>query len=446
MVDVGAQLEQHGTAAIDPTGYSELNDVVNTTSTQLNDFWKALSGRNDYRAPESVYQPNQSPEAKTEAQQSEQDRGLQLASAGEMQNPNNYYAGLMNGTVPSLADRQMQQGIAQAQQQQMAAAGSASGMNRAAAFRNAQNNAANMTAQGAIQGANQRVQEQQMGAQGYSQGIQAQSNMFQGLRSGDVGEQQGIMGLQNQSQSNLNQQYQINAGITNANAANEAKATGGLMQLGGSLLGGLSDIRAKEDIHNLTPGVLAERPSIWGHLSSAFEPNKDQNPNQNNGQMFNEQDSKNFAQVGSNIGSAIGGGDSGGATSAIGMGGGLGIGSDKNIKTDIKKEADMSPSAHALDHVQPYQFSYKDGFADYIAKQEAQQSPNPKASYMNAFQDAKEPRIGVMAQDLEKSPEGKQVVKDGPIGKMIDGKRALGFLLATQADIHHRLSRLEGRA
>jgi hypothetical protein len=49
-----------------------------------------------------------------------------------------------------------------------------------------------------------------------------------------------------------------------------------------------------------------------------------------------------------------------------------------------------------------------------------------------------------MAQDLEKSPEGAQVVDNTPIGKVLDGKRALAFVMANQADMNQRLNRVEG--
>jgi hypothetical protein len=449
-------------ASVDPSGYSELKDIYQTTSDQL----KAMGGQNDYRTPEKVYDPDQSPEMGTENVQSLQDRAFQYQAYGAMGDqagPNAYYKGLMNGTAPSLAEQQMQQGVAQAQAQGMAAAGGARGINRAAAFRNAQNQASNAAVQGAIAGGQQRMQEQQLGGQGLSQGIQAQSNMAQGLRSSDVGEQQGVMGLENQAQSNLNQQMQINAGITTANAANKSKGVAGVAS---SVLGALSDIGAKEDIRRLTPGVQAQ--GSQGKLAAALQmaPMAPASQPQSGGDLLNEDQSKNVQAglsklfggggstatdaggMGGGMGSSFGGGND--ATSAafsgagIGsaggeMGGGLGIGSDEKIKTGIH-----TMSKEALDPVDPYEFSYKDAFADHMARDTA--SANPKISYASAFQDAKEPRVGVMAQDLEKSPEGKSVVKDTSIGKMIDGKRAMGFLLATQADINHRLSRLEGRA
>jgi hypothetical protein len=402
----------------------------------LSSAWKGIMGRNDYRAPESVYNPTASNEAQFEAGQSAEDRAMQQQAYGNMAAPNQYYTNLMNGTAPSLAQQQMNQGIAQANRQGMQSASGARGLDRAAAFRQAQTNAAQLNAQAAIAGGQQRLQEQQLGAQGYSQGTQAQSNMAQGLRSSDVGEQQGLMGLQNQAQSNLNQQYQTNAGITNQNASNAQKGGGGLIELGAGLLAGMSDIRAKENISPLAPGVEAKPNGFFApSMAGAFGHAGQSTQGGSGGGMFNSQDSANFNAIGQGMAS---GGDSGGgpmdmmggmggATDAAGMGGGLGIGglSDRDSK-------------EALAPVKPYQFDYKDQFAHKMGMDAAQQA------YAQAFQDAKAPRVGVMAQDLEKSPEGAQVVDNTPVGKVLDGKRALAFVMANQADMNQRLNRVEG--
>jgi hypothetical protein len=53
--------------------------------------------------------------------------------------------------------------------------------------------------------------------------------------------------------------------------------------------------------------------------------------------------------------------------------------------------------------------------------------------------------FGVFAQDLEKSRMGGSVVRDTPIGKVIDGREAIGPLFAAVAGLHNRVSQLEGR-
>ena len=47
-------------------------------------------------------------------------------------------------------------------------------------------------------------------------------------------------------------------------------------------------------------------------------------------------------------------------------------------------------------------------------------------------------RLGVMAQDLEKTRLGKKIVVDTPVGKAIDIGKGLGLAFATQAHLNKR--------
>lgn len=53
-------------------------------------------------------------------------------------------------------------------------------------------------------------------------------------------------------------------------------------------------------------------------------------------------------------------------------------------------------------------------------------------------------QIGILAQDLERTPIGKQTVVETPEGKAIHPGRAVGFSLAALADLHDRVKTLEG--
>jgi len=55
------------------------------------------------------------------------------------------------------------------------------------------------------------------------------------------------------------------------------------------------------------------------------------------------------------------------------------------------------------------------------------------------------PRLGVMAQDIEKSPMGAQVVRDTPEGKVIDGPKGLSLALAGAANHEQRIRDIESR-
>ena len=50
-----------------------------------------------------------------------------------------------------------------------------------------------------------------------------------------------------------------------------------------------------------------------------------------------------------------------------------------------------------------------------------------------------------MAQDLERSEAGRDLVEDTPRGKMVDYGRALPLLLASAARLNDRLDKLESK-
>ncbi len=53
-------------------------------------------------------------------------------------------------------------------------------------------------------------------------------------------------------------------------------------------------------------------------------------------------------------------------------------------------------------------------------------------------------RAGIMAQDLERSEAGKQIVSETSIGKMLDVNKALSAALASSARLNERVRKLEG--
>jgi len=52
-------------------------------------------------------------------------------------------------------------------------------------------------------------------------------------------------------------------------------------------------------------------------------------------------------------------------------------------------------------------------------------------------------RVGIVAQDLERSSLGKTLVKDTPNGKMVDTVQGFGTVLAAQAELNRRLKKIE---
>jgi len=104
---------------------------------------------------------------------------------------------------------------------------------------------------------------------------------------------------------------------------------------------------------------------------------------------------------------------------------GTAIGTWAAIKTsDIRAKTNISPGSGEvesfLDALNSYKYEYKD----------------PQGDQAGMF-------VGVMAQDLEKSPMGASFVKDTPAGKQVDYGHGLAAILASQANIHDRLRTLE---
>jgi hypothetical protein len=102
--------------------------------------------------------------------------------------------------------------------------------------------------------------------------------------------------------------------------------------------------------------------------------------------------------------------------------------SDKQNKNPPESKRDFPKAnkklADMLDKLQPYEYEYKD----------------------TSLPGTSEGRnIGIMAQDLEKSEAGRELVKNTPDGKVIDTKKTFSAMLAAQADLNKRLKAVEGK-
>ena len=93
--------------------------------------------------------------------------------------------------------------------------------------------------------------------------------------------------------------------------------------------------------------------------------------------------------------------------------------SDRNLKENISTP-DSASIQMFLDKLKPYSYNYKD---------------DP----------SREPQMGVMAQDLEKSALGEQFVEEVDGDKMVDYGKMASTQMAAIADLHQRLKKLEGR-
>ena len=96
----------------------------------------------------------------------------------------------------------------------------------------------------------------------------------------------------------------------------------------------------------------------------------------------------------------------------------FGMASDENLKTEIVDGTD--DVREAMDALTPYNYRYKDEGLLGAGK-----------------------RVGIMAQDLEKSKLGKATVVETKIGKVVDPPKAMGLVLASVADLNKRLAKVE---
>lgn len=107
----------------------------------------------------------------------------------------------------------------------------------------------------------------------------------------------------------------------------------------------------------------------------------------------------------------------GGALAAGGQVGGAALGSDKRLKKDIKDGDDDADAFIA--GLKSYSYKYRD----------------------RKWGEGKQ--LGVMAQDVERTPFGKQIVRDTPAGKVLDSAKLSGANTAAIARLGERLSKLE---
>jgi len=344
----------------------------------------------------------------------------------------------MQGNGPSVAALQAQQGVAQAQQNALAQANSARGVSRGLAQRSAVY-AGQQAQQGAIRDASLlRAQEQLSAAQNYG-------NTAGQMRQGDTLARQLDLNAAQADQTaqvNTNQQQ---TQISNENAGRAQKATSGLMSMAGGLLA-MSDVALKDDIKPIRPdSSLSFAEKLRASLPEDTQPVQIQQglqmqPQQgNNGLMM--LDSANASQGAQSAGqqkqqAQQDSGDSGGGITQAGFGNALQ--SFGSVLSDERSKENLAP-------LQPYSYRYKPEAASMLAEQLANMAPPGKedAARGAAYEDARSPREGIMAQDLLKSPDGKKVVKNTPVGLALDKSRAISFALANQAGLDKRLRTIE---
>lgn len=101
--------------------------------------------------------------------------------------------------------------------------------------------------------------------------------------------------------------------------------------------------------------------------------------------------------------------------------GAMALMSDKRQKKNVTSETDLDAF---MSKMKPKSFDYKDP-----------SGPGRAAGR----------RVGVMAQDVEKSKAGRSMVKNTKDGKMLDSNQAIGVILASLAHLHHQVNSKGGK-
>jgi len=114
------------------------------------------------------------------------------------------------------------------------------------------------------------------------------------------------------------------------------------------------------------------------------------------------------------------------SASSGGGGGGGGANSDVSLKENMNQteKSGSEMVGEFLDALKSYTYNYKD------KENNGQKNPEGKVT-------------SVMAQDLEKSKLGKQMVVDGPEGKMVNYGQGMAPLFAAIAELNQRTKKLE---
>jgi len=204
-----------------------------------------------------------------------------------------------------------------------------------------------------------------------------------------------------------------------------ADSTSSWMSMGGSGAMGMSDEDNKTGIKGGSGRVREFLDQAGGSgASGGFQPSAGAPSGRNQGAM---EDSGGGEKKGGGpmdmLGGLMGGGFSGGGGCGGGMGVMMSMFSDENCKTDVQN-GDQEIRGF-LDSVEPHSYEYKDEYKNGLGGPGEYVSP--------------------MAQELEQTDLGADMVQDTPDGKIVDYGKGFGTLLAGMADVNKRLSAIEGR-
>jgi hypothetical protein len=325
----------------------------------------------------------------------QQSRGLQSDFISQLQRQ-------MQGEGPSLANLQLQQATNRNIAQTMGQAASQRGVNPALAARLAMNNIAGANQQAASDSVLIRQQEMMNAQQQLGSQIGAQ-------RQGDLAEVDRDLSAR-MSRENLGVQQQT--GLNNANQAGyegAAKRRGDFISnLGGGVASMFSDENMKKNVDEPISKVKAFENSFREKTISEEAPKKSKS------EQEAEDNSKKIT------------GDKGLIGTMMRM-----IGpSQAQAASDKGNKTSDSPGNKEiqgfLDAIKAHTYEYKNEFKDAALGGEGKY-------------------VSPMAQEIEQTKLGKNMVIDTPDGKVVDYGKGFGAMLAAQAMLNERLKKLEGK-
>lgn len=303
------------------------------------------------------------------------------------------------GDGPTVAQNQLIQANDRNISNLAASAASQTG-NQALVARSLLNAQAGAQQQTANQSAQVRAQEMQGATQAYQQGVQSQ-------REGRGQAEMTAAGISG-----------ANASMQNRVAGENASRTAGVFSGIGSAL---SDEEGKMKISDVTIGKKkTDEPEMVEVVGESTEPGKDGNTisgerNVKAKSTFKDRLAKLKESASTETNEEVQAGKNA-AAGIAGIGKAIAGMSDENEKTD-KKTVSQSKAGKGL-------------YEDFISKIKAKTFEYKDPSAPGASEGRK---LGVMAQDLEKSEIGKQMVFDTPGGKMVDFAKAIAPMLAIQS-------------
>jgi hypothetical protein len=302
--------------------------------------------------------------------------------------------------APSVANLQLQAGTDRGLAQQMAMAASQGG--GALAQRQSQRGMADISQAAAGQAAALRAQEQLAAQNQYAQALSGVRGQDIGLATSQAGfdQQTGLANAGFTQQANLANQAAMNQfELAQAGFDQQANVTNAGFQQQANIAQVEAQLQADAQADAMRRAFLGAETQALGIQEGAFQTQQ---------QLQAQTDAQNKANQSQQGAAGLG---------ALGAMGAAML-SDQSLKENIESTSDADMGSF-LDALTGYNYNYKD-----------ENHGSGK-------------KVGIMAQDLEKSEIGKLLVIETPEGKAVDTKMGFGTALAAISSLNKRIKELE---